>query len=138
MMRIVVIASSTRGFATPRDGTPAVIKPRPSTKIRMKKAQYRSLSADLIGTGGLAPSLVIGSDPLPVVLRVFLGHQGGEQPRLWVGQESGGVWGTSNLGAVGGGGSGFPTVFFDLVFVVCLAGCRPVELLADLDPWLWG
>jgi hypothetical protein len=29
MMRIVVIASSTRGFATPRDGTPARDQPVP-------------------------------------------------------------------------------------------------------------
>jgi hypothetical protein len=38
MTVIVVIASSTRGFTTPRDGTPPVINPCPSTQHQDEKA----------------------------------------------------------------------------------------------------
>src|SRR5690349_12754841 len=38
MRVIVVIASSTRGFTTPRDGTPPVINPCPSTQDQDEKA----------------------------------------------------------------------------------------------------
>ncbi len=38
MRVIVVIASPTRGFTTPRDGTPTVINPCPSTQDQDEKA----------------------------------------------------------------------------------------------------
>ena len=44
MRVIVVIASSTRGFTTPRDGTPTVINPCPSTQD-----QDESLTVSLDG-----------------------------------------------------------------------------------------
>jgi hypothetical protein len=58
MMRIVVIASSTRGFAAPRDGTPPVINPCPSAQDQDEK---RSLPGAFA-----AEDTVLGGDPAGV------------------------------------------------------------------------
>ena len=42
MRVIVVIASSTRGFTTPRDGTPTGINPCPGTQDQDEKASHRT------------------------------------------------------------------------------------------------
>jgi hypothetical protein len=46
MRVIVVIASSTRGFTTPRDGTPTVINPCPSTQDQDEKASVYMCSME--------------------------------------------------------------------------------------------
>jgi hypothetical protein len=45
MRVIVVIASPTTGFTTPRDGTPTVINPCPSTQDQDEKASVSRHSA---------------------------------------------------------------------------------------------
>jgi hypothetical protein len=47
MRVIVVIASLTRGFTTPRDGTPTVINPCPSTQDQDEKASLLAVAGVL-------------------------------------------------------------------------------------------
>src|SRR6266851_2328843 len=51
MRVIVVIASPTRGFTTPRDGTPTVINPCPSTQDQDEKPHCRRPAETVPGTG---------------------------------------------------------------------------------------
>src|SRR6266702_6127390 len=63
MRVIVVIASSTRSFPTPRDGTPTVINPCPSTQDQDEKASVSAPAVPrwlLLGRG--AHLCVAGGD----------------------------------------------------------------------------
>ena len=60
MRVIVVIASSTRGFTTPRDGTPPVINPCPSTQDQDEKASLSEAGSSALADighrqGGVRP-----------------------------------------------------------------------------------
>jgi hypothetical protein len=72
MRVIVVIASSTRGFTTPRDGTPTVINPCPSTQdqdesLTVSLDGYVTGSADRVdaamGMNGFRLFRLTGHDP---------------------------------------------------------------------------
>ena len=76
------------------------------------------------------------------VLCAFPGDVCGEQPSLRVGQESGGVRGTLNLGAGGGGVPGFPTVLTLTLFLIFVFAWLGVVLWSwsfpDLGRTKWG